>query len=638
MAGKVDPAATFEYELFEGDPDNLRTVVASPNESTPWIDPANLKLRHRIGRGSFGDVWLATHHQSTQDYDEYHEVAVKMLHPVKEDHLRVLFDKFDDLFLKCKEIGGVSLLYGISIINGKIGIVMKFYEGSIGDKMARLKGGKLSLADVLRYGIELARGILALHEKELLALNLKPSNFLLNDNDQAILGDVGIPFLLLGIPLSRSDMSRKLGTPNYMAPEQWQPEARGPLSVETDSWGFACSILEIWTGIQPWRGKTGEEIYDLVVRKQEKPQFPEGFPPPIENVLRDCFDYDFRNRPLMTDVIRVFKSSQKVLSGGDGGWTEPGSITMSDKSGGTGYSTWFLLKDHLLVGDTVRSRKPPNSYKAENMDVPEGTVVGTERDADMDGFVLVRVLGIHDPLRVPASTLERVTFGLAAGDWVRLKEEDKKHSPVGILHSINRDGNATVGFIGIETFWKGNSSEFQMANSYFVGQFVRLKANVISPRFEWPRKRRGEGGGGGAWATGKIWRILPNGCLVVKFPGRFTLGNEYIAYLADPAEVEAVSFNTCPGIVKKYQHLEDFHWAVRPLVIAFGIFSAVKLGFLAGKKVGRCKGKRQQNGFLQIDSEYDDNRSSGAHSSGRGRAWFPPAVANILGVTTSGSR
>lgn len=27
---------------------------------------------------------------------------------------------------------------------------MKFYEGSIGDKMARLKGGKLSLSDVLR--------------------------------------------------------------------------------------------------------------------------------------------------------------------------------------------------------------------------------------------------------------------------------------------------------------------------------------------------------------------------------------------------------------------------------------------------------------------------------------------------------
>jgi hypothetical protein len=29
---------------------------------------------------------------------------------------------------------------------------MKFYEGSIGNKMARLKGGKLPLSEVLRYG------------------------------------------------------------------------------------------------------------------------------------------------------------------------------------------------------------------------------------------------------------------------------------------------------------------------------------------------------------------------------------------------------------------------------------------------------------------------------------------------------
>lgn len=29
--------------------------------------------------------------------------------------------------------------------------MMMFYEGSVGDKMARLKAGKLPLSDVLRY-------------------------------------------------------------------------------------------------------------------------------------------------------------------------------------------------------------------------------------------------------------------------------------------------------------------------------------------------------------------------------------------------------------------------------------------------------------------------------------------------------
>ncbi|XP_057957583.1 uncharacterized protein LOC131150711 isoform X2 [Malania oleifera] len=620
MAGKVvaaQPPASFEYVLFEGDPDHLRTVVATPNRITPWIDPSTLKLRHRIGRGAFGDVWLATHHQSTEDYDEYHEVAVKMLHPIQEDHMKTILEKFDDLFFKCQGLDGVYLLHGISVIGGKICIIMKFYEGSVGDRLCRLKGGKLSLTDVLRYGINLAEGILELHSKGILVLNLKPFNFLLTENDKAIIGDVGIPYLLLGIPLPSSDIARRLGAPNYMAPEQWQPEVRGPISFETDSWGFGCSILEMLTGVQPWSGRSVEEIYHSVVTKQEKPHFPGGLPPAVENVILGCFMYDFRSRPLISDILQAFKSAQNVICS-DGGWTGLGGRTIVDKSSSSSYNEWFLMKDHLQVGDTVRSRKLLNSFKPESMDVPEGTVVGLERDTDRDGFVLVRVLGIHDPLRVHILTLERVTFGLAAGDWVRVKEEDKKHSPVGILHSVHRDGSVAVGFIGAETLWHGNSSELQMAESYCVGQFVRLKANVLSPRFEWPRKR------GGAWATGRIQQVLPNGCLVIKFPGILSFGEECSNFLADPAEVEVVSFGTCHGLVNKYQHVEDFHWAVRPLLIALGLFTAMKLGFFVGKKMGRSKAKRSQSTAIQGDAQHLDGQSAG------NPAWFRPSVPNIL--------
>ncbi|KAB1204635.1 E3 ubiquitin-protein ligase KEG [Morella rubra] len=310
--------------------------------------------------------------------------------------------------------------------------------------------------------------------------------------------------------------------------------------------------------------------------------------------------------------------SLKNAVNNDGGWRSLGTRSILENSSKASYSEWFLAKDHLQVGDMVRSRKPPNSCKPENMDVPEGTVVGLERDMDRDGFILVRVHGIHDPLRVHVSTLERVTFGLAAGDWVRLKEEDKKHSPVGIIHSIDRNGAVAVGFIGLETLWKGSASEFQMAESYCVGQFVRLRASVLSPRFEWLCKRNG------AWATGRIWWILPNGCLIVKFPGILTFGDEWTAFLADPAEVEVVTFNTCPGMVKKYQHLEDFHWAVRPLLITLGLLTAMKLGIFFGKKMGRSKVKKRQASAIETDNQDMDGQNA-ANS-----AWIPPKVANIL--------
>lgn len=617
MAAKVAAnrqSTSFDFEIVDNDYDQLTTTDTSANQINSWINPASIKLRHRLGRGPFGDVWLATRHQVTEDYEEYHEVAVKMLHHIKEDNIKAVLDKFNVLVSKSRWLQGACWLHGVSVINGKICIIMKFYEGSIGDQMARLKEGKFSLGDVLRYGIDLAQGILEMHSKDILILNLKPFNILLTENQKAILGDLGIPYVLLGVPLPSSDMTRRLGTPNYMAPEQWQPDVRGPLAFETDSWGFGCSIVEMLTGQQPWCGKSIDEIYNSVVKRQEKPHIPDGLPPAVENVIVGCFEYDFRSRPLMADILRVFESSKNAVYL-DGNWTNIGSRTILDKSNWNGYTEWFLSKDHLQVGDMVRSRKPLNSCKPENMVIPEGTIVGLDTDSDQNGYVLVRVHGIHDPVRVHGSTLERVTFGLAAGDWVRLKKENTKHSPVGILHSITREGSVAIGIIGIETLWKGVYSDLQMAETYCVGQFVRLKANVFSPRFQWLRKR------GCEWATGRVSQVLPNGCLLVKFPSKLTFGDENSWFLADPAEVELVSFSTSPNMMKKYQHLEDFHWAVRPLLVSFGLFTAIKFGFCVGKKIGKSTTKNSENPETQQNAK-----------------WLPPNMANIIfreGVTTT---
>ena len=73
----------------------------------------------------------------------------------------------------------------------------------------------------------------------------------------------------------------------------------------------------------------------------------------------------------------------------------------------------MFLKDQLEVGDTVRSRKPPNACKLQTMDVPEGTVVGLEGKSERDGFVLVKIPGVRNPVRVLASTIERDTSGFA---------------------------------------------------------------------------------------------------------------------------------------------------------------------------------------------------------------------------------
>lgn len=119
--------APFDYE-FLVDHEHLRTVTASSSSTAtdPWIEPERLKLRHRIGRGPFGDVWLATHHQSTEDYDEYHEVAAKMLPPIREEHMKTALEKFCELYFQCQGVASVCWLLGISILNGRVGSCILF--------------------------------------------------------------------------------------------------------------------------------------------------------------------------------------------------------------------------------------------------------------------------------------------------------------------------------------------------------------------------------------------------------------------------------------------------------------------------------------------------------------------------------
>lgn len=129
MAGRVASSQAtdaFEYMLLEGDPDHLSTVFSTPNRISPWIDPTMLKLKHRIGRGPFGDVWIATHHHLTEDESRFYEVAVKMLYPIKDDQLQVFSARFDEIFCKCQGVESVCFLHGISIQNGRVSFLVKF--------------------------------------------------------------------------------------------------------------------------------------------------------------------------------------------------------------------------------------------------------------------------------------------------------------------------------------------------------------------------------------------------------------------------------------------------------------------------------------------------------------------------------
>lgn len=87
-------------------------------------------LNNRIGRGQFGDMWIATRHIKDLGESRYHEVAVKMLSPFKDDQLLSFKSRFDEVFSKCRGLESVCMLHGISVQNGRVWSFFSFFIGS----------------------------------------------------------------------------------------------------------------------------------------------------------------------------------------------------------------------------------------------------------------------------------------------------------------------------------------------------------------------------------------------------------------------------------------------------------------------------------------------------------------------------
>ncbi|KAG0556214.1 hypothetical protein KC19_11G035500 [Ceratodon purpureus] len=527
-------------------------------------------------------------------------------------------------------------------------IIMKFFEGSLGDKMAHLPSNKLALEDVLRYGQDLLRGISELHSHGVLALNLKPCNFLLDEQDVAVLGEFGIPMLYAGM-VAPSERAVLLGSPNYMAPEQWGANVRGPISFESDCWGFACSMIELLTGERPWRNLSSEEIFKAVVDRHEKPSVPTGLPHSLERVLQRCFEYDYRRRPSVQEILQTFINPIEPFKVGDWIFANEKSLglvksvlgpdnikaqfcgnlsELTQFNGASQLDSLSLWKDPFQVGDSVRLKLSVSSprFGWPGGNATEGTIseIGTD-----DAVFVITFVGSQQTWRADPLQLERVTGGLVVNDWVRSRKSTESSGPipsrVGIVHEIDHLGKLKVSFFGRETLWTGEAADFEKVVSLSVGQYVRLKQEVVAPRFKWPLGECGE------WDTGRIAHILPNGGLVVDFPGRLFNGK---GWWADPEEIEVVRINEIDGLLKKYQHIEKMHWAVRPAVSLIGLLVAVRTGVVVVNLVTRpFWGKKQaataneggvKNGELPSD-HLSKVRKEGPSSLNT--VWLPSQVA-----------
>ncbi|MCC6974169.1 MAG: protein kinase [Anaerolineae bacterium] len=123
--------------------------------------------------------------------------------------------------------------------------------GSLAQKIARSQG-RISPEEVSRYLDQIAPALDYAHSKGVIHRDLKPQNVLLDESDNAFLTDFGIAKLLNdSTVLTHSGL--QMGTPGYMAPEQWYGQQ---IDSRTDLYALAVMVYEILTGKVPFDGDT----------------------------------------------------------------------------------------------------------------------------------------------------------------------------------------------------------------------------------------------------------------------------------------------------------------------------------------------------------------------------------------------
>ena len=152
--------------------------------------------------------------------------------------------------------------------------------------------------NVAQILIDMAAGLLHVHESGYMHLDFKPENVLVTRNGSVRLIDFD---LAQPIPEKPVKMSKNPGTPSYMAPEQL---LREPIDLRTDIFAYGVSAYEILTNQKPFPGETPADI--LAAQLNEAGPVPPrvhnpGIPPALEKTILKAISRDpDRRHPFMS--------------------------------------------------------------------------------------------------------------------------------------------------------------------------------------------------------------------------------------------------------------------------------------------------------------------------------------------------
>lgn len=221
-------------------------------------------LVRTLGRGAFGEVWLAEKRSSLLT-----TMAALKMPLVTENEVETVRQEAE-LWLRASGHPNIVPVLDAEVYDGQVVIASEYVAGGNLHEWMEAYGGK---APSLEEAVATTSGILAgldyLHRAGLIHRDLKPENVLLQDGI-ARLTDFGLARVLK----TEAQSGTVSGTPRYMAPETFS----GFYSASADLWAIGVMLQELLTGAHPF---PTQEMMALIIAIQGQE------PTPLPNTIPD---------------------------------------------------------------------------------------------------------------------------------------------------------------------------------------------------------------------------------------------------------------------------------------------------------------------------------------------------------------
>ncbi|MFV8755533.1 tetratricopeptide repeat protein [Nannocystaceae bacterium ST9] len=251
------------------------TLDSQPNESSLWRTLTRGRqlgryvMLRRLARGGMGEVWLAWDPELDRD------VAIKLLRSNAGDvraGARLLREARAMARLAHPNIVGV---YDVGAVEGQVFVAMEFVRGETLAQWAKQDRPWRQVVDVY---LAAGRGLAAAHAADMVHRDFKPDNAMIDEHGRVRVMDFGLAYALgpgpetesqhdfdtkavTGESLALTRTGALLGTPAYMAPEQFRLETAGPAA---DQFAFCIALWEAIYRQRPFAGPTLQALSQQV--------------------------------------------------------------------------------------------------------------------------------------------------------------------------------------------------------------------------------------------------------------------------------------------------------------------------------------------------------------------------------------